>query len=242
MVPVLVLLTFAALIALDRLVLSKGYLEEKSGWPATLETLAPAAGQERVPEEVCLQPTYTWSRAGDRDTAALYLGVHPLLLGLVGAPCEMELREPGERVAKGETLLRLGCAPRGGGGGGGGGGARRLTVRSPVAGRVERVNRNAARTPPLEVERRGAPWVYRVRAEHAGVEAGWLRGDAALEWTRRQYLELRAYLHGAVEAGHVGPVMADGGALPAGILGALDENVWRGLEDRFLGPAAEDRA
>jgi hypothetical protein len=32
--------------------------------------------------------------------------------------------------------------------------------------------------------------------------------------------------------------MADGGELPVGILGDMDESVWAGLEDRFLAPAA----
>jgi glycine cleavage system H lipoate-binding protein len=226
MVPVLVLLTFAALVALDHFVLSRGYLEEKSGWPARLESLPSRAAHERVPPDVFLHRTCTWTRFG--ESGAIYLGVHPTLLGLVGACCELELRAPGERVAQGEALVRLGSA------------GRRLTVRSPISGRVERVNRRAgvgARW--REVEREGPPWLYRLQPERGGDPAPeWLSGDAALEWTRRQYHQLRAYLQSAVRAGHLGAVMADGGELPVGILGDMDESVWAGLEDRFLAPAA----
>jgi glycine cleavage system H lipoate-binding protein len=230
MVPVLVLLTFAALIALDHFVLSKGYLDEKSGWPANLETLPPPAARERVPADVFLQPTYTWSRVS--ESGAVYLGVHPTLLGIVGACCEMELRAPGEQVEKGGALVRIGSA------------SRRLTVRSPIAGRVERVNGDASgeawwRT----LAREGAPWLYRVQPERAaGAAPEWLSGDAALEWTRRQYHQLRAYLQSAVRPGQLGAVMADGGALPVGILGAMDQSVWAGLEERFLAPAATTMA
>jgi glycine cleavage system H lipoate-binding protein len=226
MVPVLVLLTFAALVALDHFVLSKGYLDEKSGWPARLEVLPPLAAHERVPAGVFLQPTYTWSRVG--ESGAVYLGVHPTLLGIVGPCCEIELRAPGERVAMGEALVRIGRA------------GRRLTVRSPIAGRVERVNRHAGGEPGRRtVEGGNPPWLYLLRPESAaGAGSGWLSGEAALEWTRRRYDQLREYLQSADRAGHLGVVMADGGELPAGILGEMDEGVWAGLEDRFLSPAA----
>ncbi len=228
MVPVLVLLTFAALVALDRFVLSKGYLEEKSGWPATLETLPAEAASALVPDEVRLQPTYTWSRAGERGGDALYVGVHPLLLDLVGLPCELDLRAPGERVAAGDSLVRIGC------------GSRRLTVHSPVAGRVERVNpRAAGATRWRVVPGEGAPWLYRIRGERTtgAAPAAWLKGDAALEWTRRQYRRLSDFLQAAAPAAHLGPVVADGGRLRAGLLREMDAGVWAGLDSWFLAPS-----
>jgi glycine cleavage system H lipoate-binding protein len=222
MVPVLVLLTFAVLVALDYFVLSKGYLEEKTGWPARLEQLPMPAVLGRVPADVFLQPTFTWGRIG--ESGAIYLGVHPTLLGLVGACFEIELRAPGEHVEKGEALARVGS------------GGRRLTVRSPIAGWVLRVNRRAAGAARWrKVERDGAPWLYRLRPEASASEVrGWLTGEAALEWTRCRCHQLRAYLQHAVATGQLGTVMADGGELPVGILGDMDESVWAGLEERFL--------
>jgi glycine cleavage system H lipoate-binding protein len=220
MVPVLVLLTFAALVALDRLVLAKGYFEENGGWPERLESLAAQSASERVPTDVFLQPTFTWSRVGEWGTVCL--GVHPMLLRLIGASGEVELRAKGERVRKGEPLVRLWRA------------GRHLTVRSPIGGRLVRVNRRAGQAPWCEGES-GPPWLYRLEPE--GVEeerARWLGGAAALEWTRRQYGLLRAYLCEAVSPSQLGAVMADGGDLPVGILAEIDQGVWTGLEDRFL--------
>ena len=222
MVPVLVLLTFAALVALDRFVLAKGYLEESEGWPERLESLPGPAAVERVPADVFLQPTFTWSRIGEWGTVCL--GVHPMLLRLIGTSGEVELRSKGERVKKGEPLVRLWRA------------GRHLTVRSPIGGRLVRVNRRAGEAPWCEGED-CPPWLYRLKPE--GVEeeeARWLRGTAALEWTRRQYELLRAYLCEAVSPGRLGAVMADGGEVPAGILGETDQGVWTGLESRFLTP------
>ncbi len=232
MVPVLVLLTFAVLVALDYFVFRKGYLEERTGWPANLENLPLSAAHDRIPAGVFLQPTYTWSRIG--EWGGVYIGVHPMLLRLVGEAGELELRAPGEHVAKGDALVRVGLA------------GRRLTLRSPVSGRVDRLNRHAAGTPWREIEGEGSPWLYRVKPEAIAEEKPqWFSGEAALEWTHRQYQQLRAYLQDVITGGHVGTVMADGGELPVGILGQLDEGVWTGLQDRFLaeggGSGAEGR-
>ena len=225
MVPVLVLITFAFLVALDRFVLSRGYLEDNSGWPERLESLPAPAAAERVPDDVFLQPTFTWSRVGEWGTVCV--GVHPMLLRLIGTSGEVELRAKGERVEKGEALARLWHA------------GRHLTVQSPIAGRLVRVNRRAGEVPWCESEG-GAPWLYRLRPERADDgERRWLSGAAALEWTRRQYEQLRAYLQSTVATGQLGTVMADGGDLPTGILGHLDEGVWAGLQSRFLSPGAE---
>jgi glycine cleavage system H lipoate-binding protein len=227
MVPLLVVLTFVAFVALDRYVLSKGYLDVKSGWPAKLDVLSLAAARELVPAGVFLQPTYTWSRitAG----GGVYFGIHPTLLGLVGPHGELELRREGERVEKGEALVRVGAA------------GRRLTLRAPVAGRVAWVNRRATRGAPWwrDVAADGDPWLYRMQLDHVADEAAhWLSGDAALEWTRLRYEELRAFLLGAGAPGRLGAVMTDGGEVPVGILASLDQGVWTELEARFLAPPA----
>jgi len=99
-----------------------------------------------------------------------------------------------------------------------------------------RVNRRAADAMDWRaVERDGAPWLYRLQTERgAGEGREWLSGAAALEWARVRYHQLCAYLQDAVAASHLGAVMSDGGELPSGILGEMDEGVWAGLEQRFL--------
>ncbi len=226
MVPVLVLLTFAALVALNRFVLRNGYFEDATGWPEKLEILPEPAARDQVPADVYLQPTFTWARVG--EWGSICVGIHPLLLRLIGDSGEVELLKRGERVAKGDPLVTLWRA------------GRHLTLRSPIAGRLVRVNRRVAEQPwhrDVEAGADGAPWLYRVRPEPAADETSlWLQGAAALEWTRRQYGQVRAYLTATLSPGPLGAVMADGGELPAGILGETDQGVWTGLEARFLAP------
>lgn len=218
MVMTLVVLTFVVFIALDYFVFSKRHAAETS--TTRLEPLV--AAQQQVPAGVFLQPSFTWSRLA--LSGEVYLGVHPMLLALVGAPCEFEFRGQGEFIAKGEPLVRV-CRS-----------GRHLTVRSPLAGRVEEVNRQASgETRWREFEGNDGAWLYRLRPERvADEDPTWFGGDRAAEWTRRQYDQLRTYLQGAVADRHLGAVMADGGELPVGILAELDEGVWAGLEERFL--------
>jgi glycine cleavage system H lipoate-binding protein len=222
----LMALTFAVLIALEYFVIRKRYPELGAGWPAKagLHPLSPASWQP-VPDGVFLQPTYTWGSFG--PSGNMYVGVHPMLLGLVGPPCELECRQPGERVAKGDTLVTIGRA------------GRHLTVRSPVAARVDRVNRHEVSKARLrEANGHEGVWLYRLRPEPLAQDATmWLTGEAAAAWTRRRYDELRTFMQGTVAESHLGVTMADGGDLPVGILGEMDQEVWSRLEDRFLSPA-----
>lgn len=219
MVVVLVVLTFTVFIALDYFVLRKWHALATDTSPMAAGLSPLWAAQERVPVGVFLQPTFTWSRAA--ASGSVLLGVHPMLLELVGAPFALEFRDPGEQVAKGDPLVRVTR------------GDRHLTVRSPVAGRLMQVNREAKGG--TRWAGNGDTWLYRLQPERIADEVpSWFSGDRAALWTRHQYEQLRSYLHDAVTGGHLGAVMADGGDLPAGILGDMDARVWAGLEDRFL--------
>ena len=119
MVMTLVVLTFVVFIALDYFVFSRQRAEAAS--PALVLGALPAA-RRVIPVGISLQPTFTWSRFGPAGEA--YVGVHPMLVGLIGGACEFELLDAGQHVGRGEPLVRLAQ------------GGRRLTVRSPIAGQV----------------------------------------------------------------------------------------------------------
>ena len=158
------------------------------------------------------------------------MGVHPLLLDLIGTPREIALLDPGTHVARGDTLARISRE------------GRQLSVRSPVSGRIEGVY-----TEPADqfgwrnAREREGEWLYRLLPDRLSEDAGtWLSGEAATTWVRRRYDEVRDYLLAAVADRHLGPMMADGGDLPVGVLGTFDQGVWSGLESRFLDPSATE--
>lgn len=222
MVVVLAILTVAVLIAINYYVARKRRAVTE-GAEFALPGLTPLSEAiRRVPRDVFLQPTFTWSRI--LENGELLLGVHPLLLGLVGAPYHIELHQGGPQVRKGEPLLRVG---RNG---------HFLTVRSPVNGRILELNP----MPAGETEWKGltephGSWLYRIEPEAVGAEVPrWTIADAAVDWTRRQYDSLREHLLRLPGGAGVGVALADGGEIPAGILASLDAAAWQDIQETFL--------
>lgn len=228
MVVTLVVLSFVVLVALDHFVISRRKAPATAPAPVVgpPASLASAAGPP--PSGTWLQPTGTWSRLA--DGGEVLLGVHPLLLDLVGWPRQLELLEPGAHVARGEPLARIGRE------------GRQLAVPSPVTGRIEAVFREPAdQFGWRHATERDGEWLYRVLPERLDEEsASWLSGEAAGAWVRRRYEEVREFLLGAFADRHLGPTLADGGDLPVGVLGGLDQGVWSGLEGRFLVPGGPE--
>jgi len=224
MVVTLVVLSFVVLVALDYFVISRRTEQVTARPPAVRPPASLASAVQPPPPGTWIQPTGTWSRLG--DGGEVLVGVHPLLLDLIGWPREIELLEPGTHVRRGEPLARIGRA------------GRQLSVHAPISGRIEGVFQGPSdQFGWRHAKEREGEWLYRVLPERLSEEsAAWLSGDAAAAWVRRRYDDLRAYVLAAFADRHLGATMADGGDLPVGVLGALDQDAWDGLEGRFLIP------
>jgi hypothetical protein len=172
----------------------------------------------RLPAGVFLQPGFTWATV--RSSGDLQVGVHPLLLSLIGSDPELVMRGPGERVEKGDPLVTLRS------------GSRELVVRSPVAGRVK-----ASRVrPPRDTawQARGAGTCV-IRPEGLSAELPtWLIGEAATDWSRAQYGKVRDFVLSRTAHPEAGLALADGGELPVGVLGQVGDADWTEFEETFL--------
>lgn len=176
----------------------------------------------RLPAGVFLQPTFTWGRV--RSDGDVEMGVHPLLLSLAGPDPELEIRRPGEHIAKGDPLVAVGS------------GDRRLVVRSPIAGSVTA----AHAVPSGDASWRGArarlsDCTCLIRPDDlSGEVPTWMIGQTAVDWTRAQYGRIRDHLLERSADPHTGLALADGGELPVGALKQLDAAEWSDFQDEFL--------
>ena len=57
----------------------------------------------RLPAGIFLQPTFTWGQV--RSGGDVEIGVHPMLLSLLGPNPQVEMPSAGEHVEKGEPLM-----------------------------------------------------------------------------------------------------------------------------------------
>lgn len=178
-----------------------------------------------LPEGVFLHPTLTWGRL--RPNGDVDLGIHPLLLGLVGESTEIHSRSEPGRLEKGDPIADIVA------------GDRELTVRSPTSGRIVATNPRATG----DASWLGATWdwddggwVCRVRPDRLSAEIGsWLISDKAVEWTRRRYGDIRDCILGLASRGRPELMLADGGEIPIGVLTQLDGEAWQQFEKDFLG-------
>ena len=175
-----------------------------------------------LPGGVFLQNGFTWSRVV--PDGAVEIGVHPMLVGLIGGEPEMLLHEPGNRVERGAPFLEIGE------------GDRALHLRAPVSGRITARNLYPNTHGGWEnVRGSDEAWLYRIAPDDLARDVpSWMIGTQAADWTRDRYERIREHLQHAVADGDTGLALADGGEVPVGALSELDPDAWTTFEDTFL--------
>lgn len=175
-----------------------------------------------IPTGVFTQPTFTWSKI--LDSGNLMLGVHPVLLGLIGEPDEIELLKQSQEVNKGDNLLKLHK------------GKKEISVKSPVKGTITSINQDLLKDPTWE--NLSQNWIYCVRPVNVAEEIkNWLIAERAKDWINEKYQQIKnffIYVAPKTEMAEVGVVMADGGDLPIGILSQFDEKIWNDFERQII--------
>lgn len=218
MVVIFAALTIIALLALDYFVIQPR--QRKKSEEISIGELIPLSDTLKdLPAGVFLQPTFTWTKM--KETGGLVLGLHPLILGLIGPPYEVELLKDKEIVKKGEPLFRINKN------------GRNVTIKSPVDGEITAFNQ--ALIGETSWEELNESWLYRIAPKNLSAEVPtWhLAGDAQ-KWARDQFQEIKSYLYSALSPGNVGVTLADGGDIPIGVLSELDENHWEDFQKKFL--------
>lgn len=211
--------TVIAVLGVTYVLVDRPRARAAAGQPRPL-SLAEMVGLQ--PAGVFVQPSFTWSRV--RPDGEVEIGVHPLLLGLVGQRPELSLRASGEHVDAGEYLLGVGTD------------GRALAVRSPISGRIVVANDRADTAAGWfgAWDDRGN-WVYRVEPDDLGASVpDWLIAERAASWTRREYTRIREHLLRATRGSEAGVALADGGELPCGVLEQLSPEAWQEFEQSFL--------
>jgi glycine cleavage system H lipoate-binding protein len=171
-----------------------------------------------VPAGVFLQPSFTWSKI--LDTGNIMLGIHPVLMGLIGEPDMVETLQQGEKVNKGETLIRLHRD------------SKELQVKAPVAGTILAINPDFD---DASWENMGKSWLYGIRPENISSEIpNWFIAEKSRDWLDEIFQQIKTFFIQSLSRQQMGLTMADGGELPLGVLSEFDKKTWRDFENRFF--------
>jgi len=228
MLTALFIVTVLSFLTFHYLFVARPRMREGLTNPALPQPIPVHEAVHGLPAGAFLQPTFTWTRI--RESGEILLGLHPILVSLVGAPYKLELIPEDWRIKKGNPLIRIQR------------GSRELQVFSPVDGRITEVNHNAcmengwASSNPEE-----GCWVYRIKPVDVAQEVpSWLLGDPAANWIQTRYGQIRDFLLHEPGDEEVGFLAADGGEIPLGILNHLSDSAWTTFQDNFLRPHWEE--
>ena len=214
---VVALAAYHVLIERPRRVASRELQRRAPAGPARLEDVVGP-----MPGGVFLQNGFTWSRVV--PDGAVEVGVHPMLVGLIGDKPELTLDDPGGRVERGQPFMKIGH------------GDRALHLRAPVTGRITARN-HFPRTDGGWDDSHGSDetWLYRVAPDDLARDVpSWMIGTQATDWTRNRYERIREHLQYAAAHGSTGLALADGGEVPFGALKELAPEAWLNFEESFL--------
>jgi glycine cleavage system H lipoate-binding protein len=214
---VLLAVVFVAIAILVGVLLSRrrgAARPEAEPGPASME--AP-----HLPGGVFLDPGHAWLQIG-RD-GRVRVGIDDFLAGALGRPERLDLPRVGDRLERGDPLLKVTA------------GGRSLVVPSPVQGQVLGINSELLTAPwmlthdPYALGQVATLWCR----DHQAAIAPLRLGSAALAWMRRE-LQALVDLLGSSSAAPV-PLLADGALPRRGALTHLDQRGWELFQARLLG-------
>ena len=171
-----------------------------------------------LPKGIFLQPSMTWTKI--LDDGEIAVGIHPILMGVVGEPDAIELHEPGLQIAKGEGLINIRK------------GNHSLVLKSPVVGQIMAINSSVVEHPTWESLSKN--WLFVLKPEQIANEIPqWQFAEKAETWTKTKLQQLKNFFAEQVPDNGLGLTLADGGDIPVGVLAHFDEDVWKKFETEF---------
>ena len=218
MVVIFVAATIIALLAIDYFFIHPNRV--KKAEEISIGELIPLSRtMQDIPAGVFLQPSFTWTKI--KDDGTLTLGLHPLILGLIGPPYEIELLQDKEYIEKGDPLLKVVKD------------GRQITIGSPVEGQVMKFNQ--ALLGETDWEHLNMSWLYRIKPQNVSEEIkSWQYSEDAASWMNRKFQDVKSFVFDKLAPTDVGMTMADGGDVPVGILSKLDDEEWDEFKEKFL--------
>jgi glycine cleavage system H lipoate-binding protein len=176
----------------------------------------------RLPDGVFFDRSHTWLSLF--PSGKIRLGVDDFVSGLLENPQIRLLRQSGEQVEKGDPLLVLKD------------GERHLTVRSPLAGRIEAVNRALENRPELMRHLLFSDgWAYVMQPARPEELTHLMLGGASRSWMASELGRLRDLFAGVSGGTVPAPAtLPDGGTPAPGALSLLGGAHWQRFEELFL--------
>jgi glycine cleavage system H protein len=179
----------------------------------------------RIPQGLFFSRNHTWSHLEGSGLASV--GLDDFLLHLTGGVEVGFLRKEGMKVRKGEALARISQD------------SKELAITSPISGEIVVANESLGEDPSALSEDPYGSWLYKIRPEKWREETRdcYLAGEAS-SWIGSELSRFKDFLSAALsEKGHPAGsiILQEGGELMDFPLAWLEQEVWDGFQEKFLG-------
>lgn len=178
-----------------------------------------------APKGLYFDKTHTWAFM-EKD-GIVRVGIDDFLQHITGPLTKIKMKEPGEKVRKGEkifTIIRDG---------------KQLNIYAPVSGIIrEQNNRLLTDSSIMNSSPYSEGWVYLIEPKNWVREIEFLfMGEKYKEWLRNEFTRLKDFFTAAVisnNAVYEHIVLQDGGEISDNILADLSPEVWEDFQTNFI--------
>lgn len=178
-----------------------------------------------VPKGVYFDKTHTWVFMEKNGTVRM--GIDDFLLHVTGPINKIKLKEPGEKIKKGEALLSL--FQKG----------KHLSIKSPVSGTIKFKNNLIVNNLSLLSS---SPfyegWIYEIEPSNWQKESQFfIMTDTYKTWLKNEFARLKDFFayNRQVNKSELTPLMLqDGGELKVNILAEFGPEIWEEFQTKFI--------
>lgn len=189
--------------------------------------ITPALNENSIlaPRGLYYDKTHTWTFM--EQDGLVKIGVDDFIKHVTGSITQLKMKEPGEKVRKGEKILTV---IRNG---------KQLNLYSPVSGYIRKQNTFLSNNPSkINYLSITDGWVYQVEPTNWKRETGFMfMFDKYREWLEDEFIRLKDFLaisanSNSVVYEHI--VLQDGGELKDNVLADLGPEVWEDFQTKFI--------
>lgn len=178
-----------------------------------------------VPKGICFNKSHSWAFM-EKD-GNVSIGIDDFLQHVTGPLTRVEMRNPGEKVKKGEFLFSIVQS------------GKRLSLYSPVSGIIKQQNETLKEdASTINSSPYSDGWIYRIEPSNWFVEVNFMdMADKYKKWINTEFSRMKDFLAttlkpDSLEYSHV--VLQDGGLIKEGILADFGPEVWDDFQTNFL--------
>jgi glycine cleavage system H lipoate-binding protein/ABC-type phosphate transport system substrate-binding protein len=178
-----------------------------------------------VPKGIYFNKSHSWAFMEKDGTVSI--GIDDFLQHVTGPLTRVEMRNPGEKVKKGEFLFSIIQS------------GKRLSLYSPISGNIKKHNEALIDDASLI---NASPyidgWIYRIEPSNWFVEVNFMdMADKYKKWINTEFSRMKDFLAATLKPdslkySHV--VLQDGGIVKEGVLADFGPEVWDDFQTNFL--------